>query len=72
VGQWTAALTTKSRTVHRKYLIVGFAGATHHVGFMDPVAFTRTWKTLLTEKVINHPPQNAYNQTYWAAAVQAM
>jgi NitT/TauT family transport system substrate-binding protein len=42
------------------------------IGYMDPKLFHRTWSTLLNEHVIAHPPKNAYNQTYWQAAISSM
>jgi hypothetical protein len=48
-------------------------GLSHPIGYMDPALYQRTWKTLLTEKVIKHAPSaNAYSQVYWKAATRGM
>ncbi|HLJ66996.1 MAG TPA: ABC transporter substrate-binding protein [Chloroflexota bacterium] len=44
------------------------AGLKHTIGYMDPASYHRTWSTLLREKVINHPPVDAYTQKYWQMA----
>lgn len=49
-------------------LIMYGPGKTHPIGYMDPALFRRTWTTLLTEGVIKHRPNFAYNQQYWRAA----
>jgi len=44
-------------------------GLMHTIGYMDPVAFHRTWGTLYRENVIHHPANSAaYTQVYWKAA----
>lgn len=43
-------------------------GMMHTIGYMDPTAFKRTWKTLLAQGVIHRAPVYAYNQTYWRMA----
>lgn len=43
-------------------------GLHHSIGYMDPASFHRTWSILLNAHVIDHPPRNAYNQSYWSAA----
>lgn len=44
------------------------SGKQHTIGFMDPVAFRRTWSTLVHRHVIDHAPRYAYTQSYWVAA----
>lgn len=49
-------------------LVHAGAGLTHTVGYMDPTAFARTWRTLKAQGVIKRVPVNAYTQTYWRMA----
>jgi NitT/TauT family transport system substrate-binding protein len=40
----------------------------HTIGYMDPKRYAQTWRILLAELVIHHPPNSAYDQQYWEAA----
>jgi NitT/TauT family transport system substrate-binding protein len=46
------------------------AGLSHPIGYMDPVTFHRTWSTLKQQGVIKKTPKNAYDQSYWKAALK--
>jgi NitT/TauT family transport system substrate-binding protein len=71
-----AGTSTKSHQIYMAKevakLISYGPGKTHAIGYMDPKAFARTWKTLLQQKVIKKAPNNAYDQSYWKAASAGM
>jgi NitT/TauT family transport system substrate-binding protein len=45
---------------------------THGIGYMDPVAFTRTARLSLRYGVIHKMPSGAYDQSYWSQAIKGL